>query len=70
MPSIVHRSKITEVFYILFNLRSTNNTLRIDITSLHDTMAYGIYFIKTFDGTKRRIEQTIKHKADTFLMGR
>ena len=69
MPSIVHRCKITEAFYILFNLRSANNTFRIDITSLHDTMPYGIYFIKTFDSTKRWIEQTIKHKANAFLMG-
>ena len=62
--------EVNEALDTLLYFGSDDAALLEDVTTLHDTVAYGVDLVEALDGADLGIEQYLEYEGDTFLMGR
>ena len=45
-----------------------DNALLEEVATLHDTVTYGVDLVEALNGTELRVEKTLEHEVDTFLV--
>ncbi len=68
VTGIMNGSEVTEFLYSILHALVNEYTLIKLITTLHDTMAYGVYLIDALQRTNLWVEQYAEHHIHAFLM--
>ena len=68
VSGIVYRSKVAKALDTVLNFLCHDAALLEEVTTLHYTMANGIYLVKALQCSELRVEQALEHEVDAFLV--